>query len=168
LWSLILLVAPPSATPFLDVQAADGRLTIRAAGMPLFTVLDEVARKTGMEVVFEAQAPRPPITVNIQALPEEEAIAKLLEGQPVSWGVKLSANQRRVERLVVAEPGAAARADQRANKPVPEPDVPDEASHPGARRMTPATPRPSPSPTARPSPSPTPTRRPTPTPSPRP
>jgi hypothetical protein len=173
--SAVVLLAPPAA-PRLEVSAADGRLTIRATATPLSEVLDEVARKTGMQVVFETARPRQPVTANIQSVPEEEAIARLLEGQPVSWGVKLSANRRRVERLVIADPstrGGAGR-DPKAEgaADVPSPVVPAEASYPSEPRPTPtptATPRPAPTPsptatpTVRPSVRPTPTPRPTPT-----
>lgn len=176
--TLAVLAAP--ARPGLEVSASAGRITVRASGVPLSEVLEEIGRKTGMEVVFESAPPRQPVTANIQGLPEEEAIAKLLEGQALSWGVKLSANQRRVERLVIADPKSAGAAKPRA-KPreepgtgddaIPEPAVPADASYPVPPRPTP-TPRPSPTPTASPRPSPTATPtaspRPSPTPSPRP
>jgi hypothetical protein len=174
LFSAVVLLAQPAA-PRLEVSASDGRLAIRATATPLADVLDEVARKTGMVVVFETARPRQPVTANIPSLPEEEAIARLLEGQPVSWGVKLSANRRRVERLVLADPtkrGATGRdAKTEAASDVPAPQVPDEASYPPPARPTPtpaATPRPTPTPTPTPRPTVTPTARPTTSPTPRP
>jgi hypothetical protein len=171
----------------LEVSAADGRLTIRTIGTPLADVLQEVARKTGMQVVFETKPPRQLVSANIEGLPEEEAIARLFEGQSLSWAVQLAPNRRRIERVVIAEPGAARAKPpgQSRSQDVPEPNVPAEASYPPSRRLSPtatprpsptASPRPSPSPTASPrpspratpTPSPSPTRRPTPTPSPRP
>jgi hypothetical protein len=173
-----MLLAPPPPGSMLEVSAADGRLTIRTIGTPLADVLQEVARKTGMQVVFETRPPRQLVSANIEGLPEEEAIARLFEGQSVSWAVQLAANRRRIERLVIAEPGVAGRAKQPGQaKPqdVPEPEVPAEASYPPPRRFGPSpTPRPSPtasprpSPRATPTPSPGPTRRPTPTPTPTP
>jgi len=176
LLSAVFLLAPPAA-PRLEVSASDGRLTIRATATPLADILDEVARKTGMAVVFETARPRQPVTANIQSLPEEEAIARLLHGQPVSWGVKLSANRRRVERLVLADPskrgGAGQDAKAEGASDVPAPRVPDEASYPAEPRPTPTptprpTPTPTPSPTGRPTPSPTPRATATPTPRPTP
>lgn len=175
LLSALVLFAPQ--TPPLQVTASDGRVTIRATRVPLFEILQELARKTGMEVVYESALPRQPITATLENLPDEDAIAKLLEGVPLSWGVKLSANRRRVERLVLADPS-------KRGGTVPSPRVPADASYPSEPMREPSptpTPRPTPSPTSKPTPSPTatptpaskptptpkPTPKPTPTPSPR-
>jgi hypothetical protein len=150
--SALVLFAPQ--TPPLQVTASDGRVTIRATRVPLFEILQELARKTGMEVVYESALPRQPITATLENLPDEDAIAKLLEGVPLSWGVKLSANRQRVERLVLADPS-------RRGGTVPPPRVPADASYPSEPMRGPV---PSPTPTPTPRPTPTPTSKPTPSP----
>jgi hypothetical protein len=173
--------------PPLQVTASDGRVTIRATRVPLSEILQELARKSGMEVVYESAMPRQPITTTIENLPEEEAIARLLDGVPLSWGVKLSANRRRVERLVLADPskrrGGRPEAKAPGGSDVPAPRTPAAASYPSepARVAVPRpTPRPRPTPTpsptakpmsrpgAKPTPSARPTSKPTPKPTPTP
>jgi hypothetical protein len=172
----VLLLAVPDARR-LEVSASAGRVTITASRVPLSEVLEELVRKTGIEVVFESSSARAVlVSADIRALPEEEAIAKLFDGLPVSWGVKLRADQRRVERLVVADarvvgkagPSSPASPSPRPSpspSPIPSPRPPAAASYPSepAARPTP-TPSPSPRPSPSPSPTPGPGARPTPTP----
>lgn len=130
LWPALAFLAPAVGPP-VEVSEAQGRLTIRASGVPLSDVLAELARKAGIEVIYEAAPPRHPVTVNITALPAEEAIAKLMERVPLSWGLRRNPSGR-VGTLVIADDPSRRPATPRPRAtPSPSrPRIPGAASYP--------------------------------------
>ena len=126
-----LAIVLSAAVPRVEISAGQGRITIRADGAPLSEVLDELSRKAGIEVVYEGSRPRHPVTARITALPEEEAIAKLLEGVPVSWGLRRSANGRVGTLVIAGDPSRRPSAQPPRPSPSPaRPRVPAAASYP--------------------------------------
>jgi hypothetical protein len=120
-----------AAVPRVEVSAAQGRLTIRAEGVPLSDVLDELSRKAGVEVVYEGPRPRHPVTARITGLPEEEAIATLLGGVPVSWALRRSPNGRVATLVIAGDPSRRPTAPPPRPSPSPaRPRVPAKASYP--------------------------------------
>jgi len=105
-WWLVslLLVAsgPPSGFADLDVQAKNGLLTLRVRAVPLTDVLQSVSRQTGLKVVYEGPRPSHLITANIEAMPEVEALSRLLEGLGVNYAYHADTSGRRVEMLIVS------------------------------------------------------------------
>jgi hypothetical protein len=140
-----LVLFLPAARPPLEVSTVQGRITIRATAVPLSDILEELSRKTGIEVVFESARPRQAVTTTITALPEEDAIAKLLEGLPLSWGLRRGARGR-VETLVIAgDPSRRPTTPRPRASPTPgTPREPSAASYPSEPDRASYPPRPRP------------------------
>jgi hypothetical protein len=130
LWPALALLLPAVGPP-VEVSEAQGRLTIRANGAPLSDVLAELARKAGIEVVYEAAPPRHPVTVNITGLPTEEAIAKLMERVPLSWGLKRNPSGRVGTLVIAGDPSRRPPTPTPRATPSPaRPRTPGAASYP--------------------------------------
>jgi hypothetical protein len=127
----LALLLSAAAVPRVEVLAGPGRITIRADGAPLSDVLDELSRKAGIEVVYEGPRPRHPVTARIVALPEEEAIARLLEGLPVGWALRRNANSRVGTLVIAGDPSRRPSVQPPRPSPSPgRPRVPGAASYP--------------------------------------
>jgi len=127
--ALALLLS--ATAPRVEISAGQGRITIRADAAPLSDVLDELSRKAGIEVVYAGPRPRHPVTARITGLPEEEAIAKLLDGLPISWGLRRNANGRVGTLVIAGDPSR--RPSPQPPRPSPSPGrprVPAAASYP--------------------------------------
>jgi hypothetical protein len=88
--SVAPITAAVSAQPARDkvsVTSKDGRLVIRATAAPLGDVLEGIARATRRSVRYEGPRPTQPVTLTIVAATPEEAFAKALEGQALSYGM---------------------------------------------------------------------------------
>lgn len=118
----LLAVGGPSA---IDVSVRGDRVSVHSTVAPLSDVLSRFAQVTGAELVYEASRPRQLVSVGIDAGSQAEALARLLEGQGINYALRLAANGRDVQLLVVggatgAAPPAAAAAFSRARPPQPE------------------------------------------------
>jgi hypothetical protein len=133
---LLLLLALPGGSADLDVQAKDGRVTVKARAAPLVDVLERLSRETGLELVFEGRRPSQLVTVQIDRLPEAEALSQLFEGLGVDYAFHADAAGRRVKMLFVfgasgAEAAAAAPRGGAVRGPVAaRPPEPVEAQEP--------------------------------------
>lgn len=122
-----------AAVPRVEILAGQGRIAIRADGAPLSDVLDELSRKAGIEVVYQGPRPRHQVTARIAGLPEEEAIATLLGGVPVSWALRRSPNGRVSTLVIAGDPSRRPTPQPPRASPSPSPTrprVPAKASYP--------------------------------------
>jgi hypothetical protein len=132
---LLLLASAGGADPGVTVRLAQGRIDVAAARTPLADVLDQVARQTGMKVVYEGPAPRQLVTLALVGRSPAEAVSAILEGQGLNYALILDATATRVEKLLVTGPTptgpsrAVAVAPRHVPLPDPEPepeDLPEE------------------------------------------
>lgn len=131
--ALLLLAASP-AWGDVTVTTEGERVSLRAVAAPLHTVLDQLARKTGMKVVYEGGQPRQPVTLTFEGRTVTEAVLAVLEGQGVNFGLRADESGSRVVNLIVAGTATAATATKASapaapprpgavsRPPVPEPE----------------------------------------------
>jgi hypothetical protein len=171
----LALVAPVLAG--VDVTTRGDHVDVVAAGAPISDVLDSLARKTRMKVVYEGPAPRNPVTVELRGRTPAQAVLGVLEGLGLSYALVLDASGNNVETLMITGPASARsaagsprpeRAARTRQAPHANPDNPEvESDEPPPEPVdafvpeavevaAPPSPGPSPSPGASPGPSPSP------------
>ena len=123
----------------VQTRADDGRVRIEARAAPLSDVLDDLARQTGMKVVYEGAPPRELITATLDRGTLVEALLAVLEGLGLTYVIQLDATGTRAVTLVMVAPGSrgpatgrmtssappAAPADEPADEPEPDSTDPD-------------------------------------------
>jgi hypothetical protein len=105
-WLLIPLVLFPALhgqPGRVDVEAANGRLTVHAKEAPLADVLDRIAGQTGTKILYQGPRPSPLVTVAMENLSELEALSRLLEGLGLNHVFQMDASGTKVEMLIVDE-----------------------------------------------------------------
>ena len=103
--ALALLSAPAQAG--VEIIASDGRLDVSAAQAPLSDVLDGLARKTRMKVVYDGGIPRTPVTVELRGRTPAEAVLGVLEGLGLNYMLALDLSGTEVETLMIVGGGAS-------------------------------------------------------------
>src|SRR2546425_8641724 len=76
----VMLATLPALAADLEVRWANGRLSVKASGEPLGTVLREIARQTGV-VIQGADALSEPVVSDFGEVPLAEGLRRLLRGQ---------------------------------------------------------------------------------------
>jgi hypothetical protein len=110
------LLAPGVARAEVQVRAVEGRIDLQARAAPLSEVLDQLARQTGMKVVYEGAPPRQPITTTIERRTPVEALLSVLEGLGLNYAATLDNSGTHVQMLVMS--GAATTGGRAAPPPV--------------------------------------------------
>jgi hypothetical protein len=124
-----LLVAFLMSLPLADVPS-DGativieknRVAIEARETPLTAVLALLADRADIQVVYDGPEPTQAITVTVSAPTLEEAVASLLEGQHLRYGLSADSQGRVAALVVVTRSGVAATplsSPRTAHTPVP-------------------------------------------------
>lgn len=90
----------------VEVTATGGRLDVTAAQAPVSDVLDGLARKTRMKVVYEGPAPRTPVTVELRGRTPAQAVLGVLEGLGLNYALVLDVSGTEVETLMIVGTGA--------------------------------------------------------------
>jgi hypothetical protein len=139
--ALALAAAPIGAG--VETRAAHGRIHLEARAAPLCDVLDDLARKTGMKVVYEGARPRELITTTLDRDTLVETLAAVLEGFDLTYAIQLDATGTRAVTLVLVAggssktggaPGRSASADPERPEPAdpgfPEPEADDFVDEP--------------------------------------
>ncbi len=145
--ALLLLAAGPAGAE-VTVTTDGETISLRAVAAPLGTVLDQLARKTGMKVVYEGGAPRQPVTLTVEGRTATEAVLAVLEGQGVNFGLRADESGKRVVSLIVAgqapagavTTGGAAPPPQKpgpVSAPVPVPDEEYDKEEPPDEEVAP-------------------------------
>jgi hypothetical protein len=119
-------LAPATAFGEVVVQAAGGRVDVRATATPLAEILDRLARATGMKVVNEGPPPRQPLTLALAGRTPAEAVLGVLDGLGLNYALKMDATGTRVETLILsgAAPPSAAAPPPAAPAPMMRPPQP--------------------------------------------
>ena len=111
---LRLLVAPLLVAAAGDLQAevvvrlVGDRVSVRAEAASLSEVLERLAERTGMKVVWEKNLGRPNVTATLENCTQAEAVQGLLQGSGFNYALTLDPTGARVETLmIVGVPGRA-------------------------------------------------------------
>jgi hypothetical protein len=123
--SAAIAVAAPSS---VSVKYTEGSLSLRAEGASLAEVVPAVAAETGIRFVVDPALESAPVTIAIDGLPLERAIAALVAALPQASGHSFSYSSQAegAPRLAVVSIFAAGR-------PPPAPPVDAEDLSPAAR-----------------------------------
>jgi hypothetical protein len=90
----------------LEVRASGGAVTIHVRNLPLSQILDRLAAATGMTLTYEGSHPSTPVSLNVDDIPESEAVVRLMEGLGVSYVFRTDPTGRRVDLLIMSPSGA--------------------------------------------------------------
>lgn len=112
------------------VRSADGRLELRVTGAPLFEVLDALALRTGMAIVYEGARPREPVSVDLAGCTAVEAVLGLLEGRGLNYAFVMDESRTAVRTLLLAAGQTKAAAIDVARS-LPAPGSPDKVPDAG-------------------------------------
>jgi hypothetical protein len=126
-WALVAVAAAPSRGG-VEVTVGERGLDVRAARAPLAEVLDGLARKTRMKVVYEGARPHALVTVELRERTPAQAVLGVLEGLGLNYALVMNAAGTEVETLIF--PGGGGSAAAAPGRPSPSrpssPRVPDE------------------------------------------
>ena len=119
LLALVALLPGRGMVSGTEVRVDRGRVIVQASGVPLTDVLSRFSQATGAKVVYDAAKPRQLVTVEIDASSQAEALSQLLEGQGLSYAVRLDPSGQSVDMLFVMGKGQPATA---SSSPAPAVD----------------------------------------------
>lgn len=140
-WILAFSLAAPSAwAGEVTVTVAPGRITLAATATPVSDVLDQLARKTGMKVIYDGAPPRLLVSPRVERETASQAVLAVLEGLGLGYVLITDATASRVETLFIASgvggkgptptaarpPGTPGQVDEPQQKPRPPIDDEDE------------------------------------------
>ena len=118
----ILTALPAAADVDIRVHSAT-RIDVRAERAPLAEVLDALAKKTGMTVVYATERPEALVAVDLKGVTLRQAVTELLRDRGLGYAFTARAGGNVVERLVITRGGEAAAGGAVSTPP---PDSPDE------------------------------------------
>lgn len=99
-----LLLTGSLAAAEVAIRVAGEEVDVNATAAPLADVLNDLARKTGMEVVYEGSPPRQQVTLALVGRSPTEAVLDILEGQGLNYALVADATGTQVQKLIVAGP----------------------------------------------------------------
>jgi hypothetical protein len=114
---LVLVLLAPSAGADTDVRTVGDRVEVRAQASTLADVLDTMARHIGMKVVYEGPAPRGRVSFALPAMTPADAVLAALEGQGLTYAIRMDATGTRVETLMVVSGGSTASGTPPRSEP---------------------------------------------------
>lgn len=104
----LALALAASARAAVEVTATGDRVDVTVARVPLSEVLDDLARRTRMKVVYEGAVPRTPVTVDLRGRTPVDAVLGVLDGLGLNYALVLDLTGTKVETLMIV--GSAPRA----------------------------------------------------------
>jgi hypothetical protein len=109
-----------SARAGVEITTTGNRVDVTAAGVAVSEVLDGLARRTGMKVVYEGAAPRTPVTVDLRGRTLAAAVLGVLDGLGLNYALVLDPSGTTVETLMIvaAAPRAATSAASAIVRPI--------------------------------------------------
>jgi hypothetical protein len=105
--ALLWIVARPLGAELTVRANADG-VGVEARAAPLSSVLDALARRTGMKIVYDGPAPAQLVTVSLSRPSLRDVVYEVLEAQGVGYG--LAGDAKTVTILVVVASAASAQS----------------------------------------------------------
>lgn len=131
-WVLAFAVTAPSAwAGEVTVTVAPGRITLAATATPVSDVLDQLARKTGMKVIYDGAPPRLLVSPRVERETASQAVLAVLEGLGLGYVLITDPTASRVETLFIASGVGAKAPTPAAAKPgTPGADEPQQKPRP--------------------------------------
>ena len=108
-WLLAFVPGWAQAEP-VSVTFRGGRVDVRATAAPLSEVLQQLARVTGMKVVYDGSLPPAILSLSLEDRTPVEAVMGVLEGLGVNYALAADAAGTRVETLILSGAMTAASA----------------------------------------------------------
>jgi hypothetical protein len=127
---LLTLCVRPAAAAEVRLEIAGGFVTLTAVDAPLRQILAEWERVGGTRIVNAERVPGPPVTLQLQRVPEQQALAVLLRSAagylaaPRRAGAPGASQYESVMILATSTPPAAAPAAAAARAPIGRPMPP--------------------------------------------
>jgi hypothetical protein len=112
------------------VRLEGERVSVRADAAPLSQILESLAQRTGMKVVWERNLGRPNVTAIVEDCTPAEAVLRLLQGSGFNYAFSMDPSGTRIEMLMIVG--------------VPSPEPPAQPGFVRARRAEPPPPAPGP------------------------
>src|SRR5512134_3286329 len=100
------LLTASGASAQVVVNPSSGRVSIRASGQAVSTLLDQLAQKTGMAVDYEKSPPRQTVSLTLEDRTPAQAVVAILEGLNIPYALSLTADGLNVQTLVIADASA--------------------------------------------------------------
>jgi hypothetical protein len=130
--ALALILSTPLPAG-VEVTKSGDRLDVMAAQAPVSEVLDGLARKTRMKVIYDGAVPRTPVTVDLRGRTQAEAVLGVLEGLGLNYALVLDASGTEVDTLMIVGTGArtasaSVRPPRSGRAPHANPENPDVES----------------------------------------
>jgi hypothetical protein len=128
-WLLVAQLAVAAAGDLqarVEVRFVGERVTVRADAAPISDVLDRLAQRTGMKVVWGRNLGRPKVTAFLEDCTPAEAVVRLLQGSGFNYALSMDPSRTRVETLMIVgvPERALATGYVRPRRAEPTPDAP--------------------------------------------
>jgi hypothetical protein len=104
---VLVLLSGRGLSSGTEVRVVGPRVVVQANGVPLTDVLSRFSQATGTKIVYDAAKPRQLVTVQIDAASQAEALSQLLEGQGLSYALRLDPSGVGVDMLFLMSKGQA-------------------------------------------------------------
>ena len=130
--ALLLWILPMAGEPAaggIEVRSNSGRVDVHATAVPLSAVLDRLGREAGFKVVYEGTPPGQLVSVELDGVTPEEAVAQLVEGLGLSYALRLDPAGTRIDTAVFTQV-AAKKAGTGAKTPASAPPAAPSAGMP--------------------------------------
>jgi hypothetical protein len=118
--ALLVLVAAGVRTE-VNIELRGTTVDIRVRQVPLQQVLDQLAQKTGMKIVYDTEPPQDQVSMELTGIGVPAAVTELLRGHGLHYVTMMDRSGQRVETLLLTHGGSGgARPPAPAPAPVPE------------------------------------------------
>jgi len=119
--ALLFVLAAHPLLGGVEVAVERGQVDLIAEQAPLAVVLDALAERTGMTVVYEEGRPSQLISTTLAGRTPAEVVLAVLAGQNLNYALVLDREGKRVETLLLTgtAPVRSSRAAAPANRPQP-------------------------------------------------
>jgi hypothetical protein len=108
----------------IRVKVTAGLVELRATEAPVSAVLDQLARETGMTVVYDGPRPRNVVTLTLHGLTSTQAVAKVVEGLDLRYAIQVEGTAP--PKVVVITTKADRSPSAAPESIAPEPEVETE------------------------------------------
>src|SRR5438105_2948200 len=100
--AVVLALGSVAGAAEVQVKVHDGRMAIEAVNVPLREIIDRVASRTGMRVIYDGDPPQQVVKVSLTERSAADAVIGILEGRGVNFAVILNAAGTQVQTLLVS------------------------------------------------------------------
>ena len=130
---IVLLGASSASAQVLSLEFHDGRIRLTAENVQVSRILDEWARRGGTKIVNGERVPGPPVTLQLNDVPERQALEIVLRGAAgymVLARDTITPGASALDKILVLP--TTSRAPAAAAPPPPQPPPPQFQNRPDA------------------------------------